>query len=68
MGTALENIFGGPSQGPTAAEIEAKERKERDQRIAGAQARARERGSRSGVASLTVSPTSTGLSIPGGGS
>ncbi len=67
MGAALESFFGSPSQGPTAEEIAAKEDKERRQRLAAATARARDRGSRSGVASLTVSPTDTGLNIPGKG-
>ncbi len=66
MGAALESIFGKPSQGPTQAQIEAKEAKEREKRLAGAKAQARERSGRVGSASLTVSPTNTGLSIPGG--
>ena len=65
MGAALESIFGKPSQGPTQAQIEAKEAKEREKRLAGAKAQARARGSRVGSASLTTSPTSTGLNIPG---
>ena len=52
------------------AALEGRAAKERRQRLAGAMSRANQRRSndRSGVASLTTTPTSTGLSVPGSGS
>lgn len=66
MGGIFEGLFGSPSSGPSAEEIKAEEEKKRRQTLAGVQARARSRSSRRGVQSLTTTPTSTGLNIPGG--
>lgn len=59
-------LFGSQSAGPSAEQIKAED--EAEQRTAKAAARARQdrRLSRRGVDSLTTSPTSTGLNIPGG--
>ena len=64
---ALGDIFSGPkSQGPTAEEVKAQEEQQRRQTLAAAQSRARSRSSRLGTNSLTSTPTSSGLNIPGG--
>lgn len=60
-------LFGGGSSGPSPEEIEEKARKEREQNTAAARSRAVSRLSRRGTASLTASPSSTGLNIPGQG-
>lgn len=67
MSALFETIFGTPSSGPTAEELQAKEDAEvRRKNLASRAGAQRERG-RSGVGSLVTSPTQTGLSIPGTG-
>ena len=60
-------LLGGGSSGPTPEEIEAEAAAKRKQDTAAARSRAVSRLSRRGTASLTFSPTSTGLNIPGSG-
>ena len=60
-------IFGGGSSGPSPEELEAQAAKEREETRAAARSRAVSRLSRRGTSSLTSSPTSTGLNIPGTG-
>lgn len=66
MGIIGDIFSGSKSRGPSAEEIKAQEEQKRRQTLAAAQLRARRRSSRLGTSSLTTTPTSTGLSIPGG--
>lgn len=65
--SGLSGIFGGTPSGRSQAEIEAEAAEKRRQDLASTRARAVSRLSRRGTASLTLSPTSTGLNIPGTG-
>lgn len=63
----MSGLLGGGSPGKSQAEIEADAAEKRKQELAATRARAVSRLSRRGTASLTLSPTSTGLNIPGTG-
>ena len=63
----MSGIFGGAPSGPSPAEIEADAAKKRQEELAATRARAVSRLSRRGTGSLTFSPSSTGLNIPGTG-
>lgn len=67
MSALLGQVFGTPSSGPTAEQLQAKEDAENRRRVLASRAGARRERGRLGVGSLVTSPTQTGLSIPGTG-
>lgn len=67
MSALFESLFGTPSSGLSAEELQAKEDEEARRKILASKEGARRERARSGVGSLVTSPTRTGLSIPGTG-
>ena len=67
MGDIIGSLLGPKSSGPSDEEVKAKEAQESRQILAAATATRTRRSLRLGTSSLTSTPTSTGLNIPGGG-
>ena len=63
----MTSLFGQGSSGPSPEQVEREAKEKRDQDRAAARAQLGRGSKRRGTISLTTSPTSTGLNIPGTG-